>query len=153
MPTFSGHRCDWPGFKAVWKQLAESVYTNKTALAHELKRSVEREAIQRIRSVYITRPEAYDEMWRKLEAHYDDASASVQAALSGLQRLKPAESEDYRALVDLVDEVEAAYCQLQELDHLNILTMRDVDYISKFLTNVVRVNGSASIETCHPLKR
>ena len=103
--------------------------------------------------MYITRPEAYDEMWRKLEAHYDDASASVQAALSSLQRWKPAESEDYRALVDLVDEFEAAYCQLQELDHLNILTMRDVDYISKFLTSVVRVNGSASIETCHPLKR
>ena len=110
LPTFSGHRNDWLEFKAVWKQLAESVYTNKTALAHELKRLVKGEAIQRIRSVYITRPEAYDEMWRKLEAHYNDASASVQAALSGLQRLKPAESEDYRALVDLVDEVEAAYC-------------------------------------------
>ena len=132
LPTFSGHRSDWPEFKAVWKQLAESVYTNKTALAHELKRSIKGEAIQRIRSVYITRPEAYDEMWRKLEAHYDDASASVQAALSGLQRLKPAESEDYRALVDLVDEVEAAYCQLQELDYLNILTMRDVDISANF---------------------
>ena len=69
LPTFSGHRRDWPEFKAVWKQLAESVYTNKTALAHELKRSVKGEAIQRIRSVYITRPEAYDEMWRKLEVH------------------------------------------------------------------------------------
>jgi hypothetical protein len=73
----------------VWKQLAESVYTNKTALAHKLKRSVKGEASQRIRSVYTTRPEAYNEMWRKLEAHYDDASASVQAALSGFQRLKP----------------------------------------------------------------
>ena len=113
LPTFSGLRKDWPEFKAVWKQLAESVYSNKTALAHELKRSVKGEASQRIRSVYITRPEAYDTMWRKLEAHYDDASASasasVQAALAGLQRLKHVESEDYRALIELVDEVEAAY--------------------------------------------
>ena len=53
--------------------------------------------------------------------------------------MKPVESEDYRALVDLVDEVEAAYCQRQQLDHLNILTMRDVDHISKFLPNHVRV--------------
>ena len=139
LPTFSGQISDWPECKAVWKQLAESVYTSKTTLAHELKRSVKEEAIQQIGSVYMTGPEAYDEMWTKLEAHYDDASASVQAALSGLQRLKPAESEDYQALVDLVDEVEAAYCQLQEFDHLNILTMRDVDHISKFLPNHMRL--------------
>ena len=91
LPTFSGLRKDWPEFKAVWKQLAESVYSNKTALAHELKRSVKGEASQRIRSVYITRPEPYDTMWRKLEAHYDDASASVQAALADLQWLKHVE--------------------------------------------------------------
>ena len=47
-------------------------------------------------------------MWGKLEAHYDDASASVQPALAGLQRLKPVEDEDYRALIERVDEVEAA---------------------------------------------
>jgi hypothetical protein len=51
LPTFSGLRKDRPEFKAVWKQLAESVYSNKTALAHELKRSVKGEASQRIRSV------------------------------------------------------------------------------------------------------
>jgi phosphoglycolate phosphatase-like HAD superfamily hydrolase len=78
-------------------------------------------------------------MWRKLEAHYDDASASVQAALAGLQRLKHVESEDYRAIIELVNEVEAAYCQLQELDHLGILTVRDVDHISEFLQSHVRV--------------
>jgi hypothetical protein len=78
------------------------------ALAHELKRSVKGEASQRIHSVYITRPEAYGTMWKKLEEHYDDTSASVQPALAGLQQLKPMESEDYRALIELVDEVEAA---------------------------------------------
>ena len=156
LPTFSGLRKDWPEFKTVWKQLAESVYSNKTALAHELKRSVKGEASQRIRSVYITRPEAYDTMWRKLEAHYDDASASVQAALAGLQRLKHVESEDYRALIELVDEVEAAYCQRQELNHLSILTMRDVDHISEFLASYVRVEwirkyqGMSSAEKVNP---
>ena len=56
LPTFNGLRKDWPEFKAVWKSVAEAVYTNKTALAHELKRSVKGEANKRIRSVYITKP-------------------------------------------------------------------------------------------------
>ena len=29
LPTFSGHRKDWPEFKAVWKQLAEGAYKNQ----------------------------------------------------------------------------------------------------------------------------
>ena len=66
LPTFSGHRKDWPKFKAVWKQLAEGAYKNKTALVHELKRSVRGDASQRIKSVYVTNPEAYDAMWKKL---------------------------------------------------------------------------------------
>ena len=48
LPTFSGMRKDWPEFKEVWKQLAKNTYTNKTALAHELKRSVKEEASARI---------------------------------------------------------------------------------------------------------
>lgn len=51
LPTFSGQRKDWPEFKTVWKQLAEGAIKNKTALAHELKRSVKGEASQRIKSV------------------------------------------------------------------------------------------------------
>ena len=40
LPTFSGNRKDWPEFKAIWKSVAETACQNKTALAHELKRSV-----------------------------------------------------------------------------------------------------------------
>ena len=54
-------------------------------------------------------------------------------------RMKDYESEDYRALIELVDEVEAAYCQLQELNHINILTTRDVDHISEHLPSHIRV--------------
>ena len=42
LPTFSGQGKDFPGFKTVWKQPAEGAIKNKTALAHELKRSVKR---------------------------------------------------------------------------------------------------------------
>ena len=62
LPTFSGLRKDWPEFKAVWRSMAESANYNKTALAHELKSSVRGVAKHRIKSVYITKPEAYDMM-------------------------------------------------------------------------------------------
>ena len=139
LPTFSGLRKDWPEFKTVWKQLAEAAYSNKTALAHELKRCVRGEATQRIKSVYVTRPEAYDTMWRKLEAYYDDTSATVQVALEDLHKLKPVSEGDYKALVEFVDSVESSYSQLEELDQLNTLTMRDVDYVNGLLPNHLKI--------------
>ena len=158
LPTFSGLRKDWPEFKTVWKQLAESAYTNKTALAHELKRSVKGEASQRIRSVYVTRPEAYETMWKKLKAYYDDTSATVQAALEDLQKLKPVAEGDYRALVEFVDVVESSYSQLEELNQLNTLTMRDVDFVNGLLPSHLKVewirkyHGMSELEKIQPFK-
>ena len=139
LPTFSGQRKDWPEFKAVWKQLAEGAIKNRTALAHELKRSVKGEASQRIKSVYVTKPEAYDTMWKKLEDYYDDTSATVQAALEDLHKLKPVSETDYRGLVEFVDVVESSYSQLEELNQLNTLTMRDVDFVNGLLPNHLRL--------------
>ena len=39
----------------------------------------------------------------------------------------------------LVDEVEPAYCQLEELNRLNTLTMRDVDFVNELLPNHLKV--------------
>ena len=139
LPTFSGQRKDWPEFKVVWKQLAENSIKNKKALAHELKRSVKAEASQRIKSVYVTKPEAYGTMWKKLEDYYDDTSATVQAALEDLHRLKPVSESDYRGLVEFVDVVESSYSQLEELNQLNTLTMRDVDFVNGLLPNHLRL--------------
>ena len=94
--------------------MAESALRNKTALAHELKRSVRGEASTRIKSVYVTKPEAYDTMWQKLESYYEDVGASVEAALDDLHKLKPVASEDFKGLEELVDVVESAYSQLSE---------------------------------------
>ncbi|CAB4032908.1 Hypothetical predicted protein, partial [Paramuricea clavata] len=156
LPTFPGLRKDWPEFKAVWKSMAESASYNKTALAHELKNSVKGEAKHRIKSVFVTKPEAYDIMWEKLECHYGDTTASVQAALEDLQRLKPVKEEDYKALVELVNEVESAYSQLEELNQLNTLTMRDVDNLTDLLPTHLKVDwrrkyrDSSSAEKLQP---
>ena len=108
LPSFNGLRKDWPEFKAVWKSVPEAVYTNKTALAHELKRSVKGEANKRIRSVYISKPEAYDVLWKRLENYYEDVGASVQAALEDLHKLKAVSEDDYKGVVELIDEIESA---------------------------------------------
>ncbi|CAB3984060.1 Hypothetical predicted protein [Paramuricea clavata] len=120
--------------------MAESASYYKTALAHELKNSVKGEAKHRIKSVFVTKPKAYDIMWEKLECHYGDPTASVQAALEDLQRLKPVKEEDYKALVELVDDVESAYSQLEELNQLNTLTMRDVDNLTDLLPTHLKVD-------------
>ena len=114
LPTFSGERKDWPEFKTVWKQLAEGGIKNKTALAHELKRSVKGEASQRIKSVYVTKPEAYDAMWRKLEDYYNDTSATVQAALEDLHRLKPVSETDSRPFMKFLEREREAVAGLAE---------------------------------------
>ena len=139
LPTFSGQRKDWPEFKTVWKQLAGGAIKNKTALAHKLKRSVKGEASQRIKSVYVTKPEAYGTMWKKLEDYYADTSATVQAALEDLERLKAVSESDYRGLVEFV--VESSYSQLEELNQLNALTMRDVDFVNGLLPNLQRLQN------------
>ena len=102
-------------------------------------RSVKGEASQRIKSVYVTKPEAYGTMWKTLEDYYDDASATVQAALEDLHRLKPVTESDYRGLVEFVDVVESSYSQLEELNQLNTLTMRDVDFVNGLLPNHLRL--------------
>ena len=71
LPTFIGHRKNWPEFTT-----------------HELKRSVKGETSTRTRSVYFTKLEAYDVMWQKLENYYENVGASVQAALEDLHKLK-----------------------------------------------------------------
>ncbi|CAB3993010.1 Hypothetical predicted protein [Paramuricea clavata] len=143
-PTFSGNRKEWPEFKAIWKSVAETAYQNKTALAHKLKRSVKSEASRRIRSVNVTKPEAYDVMWQKLESFYEDVRASVQAALEDLHKIKAVPTNDYKGLVELVDELESAYSQLEELGNLDILTLRDVDFITELLPCYLKVNEKQS---------
>ena len=153
LSTFSGQRKDWAEFKAVWKSVAEAVYANRTALAHELKRSVKGEASKRIRSVYVTNPEAYDLMWRKLESHYEDVGASVQAALEDLHKLKAVKEENYKGLVELIDETEVAYSQLEELGRLNILTMRDVDMISELLPSNLKAEWRCKYRDMSPYEK
>ena len=139
LPVFSGLRKDWPEFKAMWKVMAEAAFSNPSTLAYELKRNVKGSAVDIIKNVYVTRPEAYTIMWSKLSEFYDDPSACVQSALDQLQKLKLLQEGDFKGLVQLVDTVEATFVQLEQLQQLDTLSMRDVDRISSLLPNSVRM--------------
>ena len=75
----------------------------------------------------------------EVRKYFDDTSATVQAALDDLHRLKPVSESDYRGLVDFVDVVESFYSQLEELNQLNTLTIRDVDFVNGLLPNHLRL--------------
>ena len=112
LPTFNGHRKDWPEFKAIWKSVAETAYFNKTALAHELCKGRSKQT-DKVGLRY--QPEAYDVMWQKLENYYENVGASVQAALEDLHKLKEVSHDDYRGLVELVDEVESSLLSIRRV--------------------------------------
>jgi len=139
LPVFSGKRSDWPEFQAVWRELAESNIRSPAALAYELKRCLKGKAWERVKNVYVTRPDAYDLIWQRLKEYYDDPSAGVQAALDGLSKLKYVKEDDYVGLVHLVDTVEFVHAQLLELGQTSVLSMRDVDRVSGLLPSSLRM--------------
>ena len=67
-----------------------AVISDPFVLATELKRAVKGTVAEnRIKSVSVTRPEAYDFMWKKLNAYYDNTGAIVSEALEALSLLQP----------------------------------------------------------------
>ena len=139
LPVFSGKRSEWPEFQAVWRELAESNIRSSAALAYELKRCLKGKAWEKVKNVYVTRPDAYDLIWQRLKEFYDDTSACVQSALDGLGRLKHVREDDYVALVHLVDSVESVHSQLLELGQTSVLSMREVDRVSELLPSSVKM--------------
>ena len=140
LPTFSGRKRDWPEFKAVWTQLAEGSIADPMALASRLKIAVKgTRAERRIKSVLVTRPQAYAFMWKKLNAHYDNPNAIIREALEDLSVLKPVEDKDYEGLVELVDEIECCFSQLGDVGGLNHVSVVHVDKINELLPTYIRV--------------
>jgi len=133
LPTCSGKRSEWPEFKAVWRSLAEPNIHDRSALAYQLKSSLRGSALEKVRNVYVTRPNAHDLLWSRLSEFYDDTSACVQSALDTLNKLKPLKEDNYKGVVYMVNQVEAVHAQLQELGQLGIVTMREVDKLSDLL--------------------
>ena len=92
-------------------------------------------------------------MWRKLQEHYEDPSASVQAALDDLSQSKAVKEEDYKGLVSLIDEVECAHSQLEELNHLETLTMRDVDFVSNLFPTHLKLDWIRKYHVLSPAEK
>ena len=95
-------------FKTMWLLLAVPAFPHKEALAFQLRTHVRGVAERMIEGVPIVGPGAFDAMWEKLTAHYDDVAAAVEAAMGDLKKLRPVKEEDFRGLIAVVDAVESA---------------------------------------------
>ena len=133
LPYFSGDRADWPEFRCVWRSMAESQFSNKVTLAMELKRCCKGKAAERVRHIYVTNDNAYEEIWERLREEYDDPGLSSQEAISRLRSLKPVRDQDYAGLVKVIDTVDSIFNQLRELGQLNAVHSVDVDSVSACL--------------------
>jgi hypothetical protein len=141
LPQFSGERRDWPEFRSVWLDLTQHAGVSSVTLAYELKRSLKGKALELVRNVIATRDNAYQEMWARLSEYYDDVTASVQSIMSELfGKLKVVKDEDFKGMVKLVDNVESAFVQLQQLSQTECLTVREIDKISECLPMLVRMS-------------
>ena len=74
-------------------------------------------------------PFVFAKMWDRLCEEFDCQSASVEAALKNLFKLKQVAPDDYRSLIKLVNEVESSYSQLDILGLLHCLTMCELNHI------------------------
>ena len=129
-PVFNGDRRKWPEFRAIWSKYASSEYRTSEERAWALRQSLQGRALECIRPVVITRPDAYELMWCKLEDEYSDVSLSVQAIYGDLDNLKMVTEGDMKGLIAFINGVEMCYSSLAEVGQLSAITMTHIDQLS-----------------------
>lgn len=153
LPFFSGERADWPEFRCVWRSLAEAQYVNKMQLAIELKRCCKGKAAERIRYVYVTNDDAYDEIWARLYEEYDDPALSSQEAINRLMSLRPVDDNNFTGMVKLIDVVDGVHNQLKELGQLHAVHAVDVDRMNMNLPRSTQVEWLRIYRDLSPLDK
>jgi len=140
LPTFNGEFKHWPEYKIIWPRMAIPTYRCREQLARELRQSLvgEHEVFTEIRNMAIVGPHIFNKMWDRLCDEFDNQSASVEAALTGIFKLKSVQEDDFKSLVKLINEVESCHSQLSIVGQLLCLTMREVDHINKLLPRSIR---------------
>jgi hypothetical protein len=133
LPTFNGDRRVWPEFRSVWRMHAEQEYNNDLERAWALKSCLKDKALDCVKAILVTQPDAYGRMWRRLDNVYCDVSLNIQSVQDELKKLKPVSEGDLVALVNFVNQIELCYSQLGEVGQVNSITMPQVDQLCDLL--------------------
>lgn len=155
-PTFSGIRREWAEFRAVWQRYGASEFTDNEQRAWALKGCLKGKALDCVKAIYVTQPNAYLRMWQRLDSIYSDVSLSVQAAYDELKKLKPVKEDDSKAFVKYVNDIESCYSQLGEVNQINSITMTHIDDLCDLLPisarkDWMRIFNSLSVDLkIHP---
>ena len=156
LPTFSGDRKSWPEFRSVWRVHAHNEYANDLERAWALKTCLRGRALDCVKAVLITQPDAYARMWKRLEGLYCDVSLSVQSVHEDMRKLKQVAEGDLLGLVDFVDQVEMCYSQLGEVGQIDCISMPQIDSLCDLLPvntrkDWMRIYRSADVkQQMHP---
>ena len=138
LPTFSGQRRHWSEFKSLWTELVEKQITNRLALASELKKACQGDALREIQDISAGSVDSYQIMWDKLCHHYDNLTLSVFSSLEEIKSLKPVKGDtDYAGLISLIKGVASVYKQLEVLGQVNKVTAKEVTQIHYMLPPAV----------------
>ena len=138
LPTFDGDRKEWSEFRAVWLSYAHSECHTEEERAWNLKQCLKGRALTHVKAILVNQPLAHERMWKRLEDIYSDASITVRAAFSELEKLSPVMDNDIKGLIDFVNSVEMCYSQLGEVQQLASVTLAQVDALKDRLPIIVK---------------
>ena len=137
-PTFDGERSEWPEFRAIWRRHGQREYPNDEERAYALKRSLKGRALEHVKAIFVTQPNAYERIWARLDNIYSDMSYNVQSAFTKLSKLKSVAENDMNSMVTFVNEVEMCYSSLGEIGQLEAITVNQIDTLCDLLPVGVR---------------
>lgn len=132
-PTFSGERCEWPEFRAIWRKHGAREYPTDEERAWALKRCLKGKALEHVKAIFVTQENAYQRIWDRLDNVYSDISHNIQSAFSKLHKLRQVGENDLQGMVNFVNEVEMCYSNLGEIGQVNAVTLNQVDSLGDLL--------------------
>lgn len=135
--SFSGERKKWPEFRSTWIRYSTEFFDDFDRVT-ALKELLKGEALTLVASIYAVQPDAYQRIMTKLHSHYGDPGLCVDAVLDDLAQLRQVKENDRSGLVNFINKVEAAYCQLGEVGHIATITMPHVDKLVDLLPSVLQ---------------
>ena len=138
LPTFSGNRKEWPEFQAVWKAYAYSELSTDQDRTYSLKQCLRGIAKEQTRAITANQPNSYERLWQRLTDIYSDASIVVRTVFEDLNSVKPVKEGCIQDLLDFINDVELAYCQLGEVNQLKTVSLAQVDRLRDVLPPIIK---------------
>jgi len=147
LPTFKGDRKSYGEFRSIWRMFAAREFENDSERAWELKRCLKNEAYECIEAINTVHPGAYELMWKRLDSKYCNIGLSVKEVYTKLSSLSPVKDGDMDSIIKFVNQVEICYGQLAEIEHIDTITICQIDELCSKLPSAFRWQWTEKIQS------